>query len=104
VSACCEQPTRVEPDGTTSRVPIDAVGPVAVGSGTVFMLNDVNGDSLYAFDPVSEEPVGLVPVGPGALDVAAGADAVWVANGSAGTVSRVDASPFEVRKTIRLVS
>jgi YVTN family beta-propeller protein len=102
VSACCEDPTRVAQDGTTSTVPIPATGPVAVGGGTVFMLDGAPGNSLYAFDTVANEPIGLAAVGPGALDVAVGAGTVWVANGSAGTVSGVDPASLKVTKTIRV--
>jgi streptogramin lyase len=60
--------------------------------GLSIWLAGALGNSLTSVDPLFGGEAGRhrIPVGADAVDVAVGRDAVWVSNGSAGTVTRVD--------------
>ena len=60
--------------------------------GLTIWLAGAVGNSLTSVDPLfgSEASRHSIPVGADAVDVAVGPDAVWVSNGSRGTVTRVD--------------
>ena len=80
----------------------DATG-LAVGEGSVWMLDDFTGE-LLRLDPRTGEGTGSATV-PGNLDdVAAGGGAVWVLDKAAGTVARVNPDTLEVTDTVRVGS
>jgi YVTN family beta-propeller protein len=53
-------------------------------------------------DPTSKSVVATIPVGSGALDIAAGAGAVWVISARDGTVSRIDPATNSVTATVHV--
>ena len=60
--------------------------------GLSVWLTGALGNSLTSIDPLfgGKATRHQIPIGRDAVDVAVGRDAVWVSNGSAGTVTRVD--------------
>jgi peptide/nickel transport system substrate-binding protein len=82
------------------RLLIVGLGGVAAASaaavlvfGTATSSNSgppVDPNSAIAMDEGTGKVIGSVPVGSGPVRIAAGAGALWVANGDAGTVSRID--------------
>ena len=100
-------------DPATNQV----AGPVALGvpSAAIPMAVAASGDAVWVatntlgnpsvgmvlrIDPTSESVVAAIPVGPGALDIAAGAGAVWVISARDGTVSRIDPTTNSVTATV----
>ena len=53
-------------------------------------------------DPTTMSVVATIPVGSGALDIAAGAGAVWVISAREGTVSRIDPATNSVTATVHV--
>ena len=100
-------------DPATNQV----AGPVALGvpSAAMPMAVAASGDAVWVasntlgaptvgmvmrVDPTSKSVVATIPVGPGALDIAAGAGAVWVTSARDGTVSRIDPTTNSVTTTV----
>ena len=92
-------------DATVVRIDLasgEASKPIDVGGATVGAGGGGRGDlgrergrrrASCALDPRSGTPLARIPVGNGPSGVAVGAGAVWVANRSDGTVSRIDPTP-----------
>jgi YVTN family beta-propeller protein len=57
---------------------------------------------VFRVDPTSKSVVATIPVGSGALDIAAGAGAVWVISARDGTVSRIDPATNSVTATVHV--
>jgi class 3 adenylate cyclase/streptogramin lyase len=85
----------------TSRVALSFFGRhIALGPDTVWVTNQVD-DQLWRIDPRTGKIVDVIHVGTNPSGVAAGAGAVWVANGD-GTVARVDPDDDRVVARIRV--
>ena len=70
------------------------------GGDDAALVGPVTADSLARLDPDTGEIVAVKPVGMNPVGVAAGEDAVVVANGTDGTVSIVDRATDQVRGTV----
>jgi streptogramin lyase len=85
------------------RVDVPDVTGLAVGEGSVWILDDLSSE-LLRFDPATGKRTGAVSV-PGNLDaVVAGGGAVWILDKGAGTVVLVDPDTMEVTDTVRVGS
>ncbi len=73
-------------------------GLTGLGEGYVWMIGTPG--SLIAVDPATVQVVATIAVPIGAVSVAVGFGAVWVADPSAGTVLRIDPSSRAVTATI----
>lgn len=102
-------------DPATNQV----AGPLALGAPSAAMPMAVaaSGDAVWVasntlplpgdgmvlrVDPTSRSVVATIPVGSGALDIAAGAGAVWVISARDGTVSRIDPATNSVTATVHV--
>jgi YVTN family beta-propeller protein len=102
-------------DPATNQV----AGPLALGAPSAAMAMAVaaSGDAVWVasntlplpgdgmvlrVDPTSRSVVATIPVGSGALDIAAGAGAVWVISARDGTVSRIDPATNSVTATVHV--
>jgi outer membrane protein assembly factor BamB len=95
----------VDPIGgrVVRRIDVTGVTGLAVGEGSVWVIDDLSG-MLLRFDAASGEPTGSASL-PGSLDeVTAGGGSVWVLDKSAGTVALVDPLTLDVTDTIRVGS
>jgi len=83
--------TRIEPDSlaaTTSPAPVRGALDVAAGHGSVWVTS--SNRTVTRLDPESLEPLGeQLRVGDEPASVSVGTDAVWVANGGDGTLTRI---------------
>jgi outer membrane protein assembly factor BamB len=83
--------TRIDPgslQATTPRARIRGALDVAAGLGSVWVTSSDR--RLTRLDPDTLEPAGKpIPVGDEAASVSVGAEAVWVANGGDGTLTRI---------------
>ena len=83
-----------------------AAMPMAVaasGDAVWVATNTLGGPSVgmvLRVDPTSKSVVAAIPVASGALDIAAGAGAVWVISARDGTVSRIDPTTNSVTATV----
>lgn len=85
------------------RVDVPDVTGLAVGEGSVWIVDDLSGE-LLRFDSATGERTGAVSV-PGNLDaVAAGGGGVWILDKGAGTVVFVDPDTMDVTDTVRVSS
>lgn len=102
-------------DPATNQV----AGSVALGvpSAAMPMAVAASGDALWVasitlsspsqgmvlrVDPASMSVVATIPVGPGALDIAAGGGGVWVISARDGTVTRIDPATNSVTATVHV--
>ena len=79
------------------RLPTQSPVAIAVGATAAFVTSSVDA-TLWRVGTGGE--VGAVEVGSGVTDVAADAEAVWVANPLAGTLTRIDAASMRVTRTV----
>jgi YVTN family beta-propeller protein len=83
-----------------ATIPVgDAGGAVAVGFGSVWVANSVDG-SVSRIDPVADRVVATIHVGSAPFGVAAGDGAVWVTNQDDDSLSRIDPATNRVVRTI----
>ena len=91
VVSASNEVTRIDPGSlqtATPRARIRAALDVAAGLGSVWVTSSDR--RLTRLDPDTLEPTGKpIPVGDEAASVSVGADAVWVANGGDGTLTRI---------------
>jgi ABC-type transport system substrate-binding protein/class 3 adenylate cyclase/streptogramin lyase len=86
----------------TAQVPVPGrPSAVAVGSGSVWVTDAVNG-VVREIDPSSVSVIDSIPVGTNPDGVVVGGGGVWVANGDDRTVSWISPSAGRVVKTIRV--
>ena len=97
--------------GVSRRKLIVGLGALAVAAGAAAFVAFGGGSSSHSHLPVKPNSaiavdehtgrmIGSVPVGSGPVRIAAGAGALWVANGNAGSVSRIDPVGRTVVQTI----
>lgn len=83
----------------TYALPSWAAGPVAGTDSAIWALV---GNQVLEVDPGTLQPVGTAHVGGAPSHLAVGAGAVWVADSSNGTVTRIDPSTLRVAATVSL--
>lgn len=69
---------------------------------SILRISLLNRNSVWRLDATTGRVEAIIPTGQESLALAAGADAVWVTNQAAGTVSRIDPRTNRVVKTIEL--
>jgi len=84
--------TRIDPESleaTVAPAPVRGALDVAAGLGSVWVTSSRR--TVTRLDPRSMEPIGRpLTVGDEAASLAVGEDAVWVANGGDGTLTRIE--------------
>jgi YVTN family beta-propeller protein len=75
-------------------------GPIAFGAGSLW-VGSLEDRTLVRIDPGTRQVIGTIPVGATPTGVAFDFDAVWVAHGRLGAVSRVDPQFNRRTRTVR---
>jgi len=88
-----------EKSPATVAVDVRNAGPVAAGTGSIWMITDTAG-TLARIDPDTNAVVAEITVPAGVSAMALGLGAVWVTSSSGHTVTRVNAATNVVEETI----
>jgi branched-chain amino acid transport system substrate-binding protein len=92
----------VPPDRSNLLTVYENFDDVAVGLGSIWVVGDAFGRTLWRLDPISKRVVEAIPLGfvPGA--VAVGDDAVWVTSLLGDTIAKIDPVGKRIVRTIRV--